>query len=186
MRLYLVNTEYIDFLRGDPKLHNVFDNKEREGSFKRKYIGIVLNIEEYKYYVPLSSPKDTDYKVINGKKTIRKSIIPIIRIVVKDKNGNDELKGTIKFCSMIPVPDTVISPYNFLEERDDSYRILVQKEYDFIKTNKEKIFRHASVLYNQKTKEKSLFIGDNKKPGYLSNTVDFIYAEQKCNQYICK
>ena len=47
----------------------------------------LLIIFDNNYYVPLSSPKNSDYLISNGEKAIRKSIIPIIRITSKNKNG---------------------------------------------------------------------------------------------------
>lgn len=181
IKLYIIDTNYITYLKSNKVLHRVLENKD--DCFVRKYIGIVLNINGFKYYVPLSSPKeDKDYIILNGIKTIRKSIVPIIRIISKDINGNDELKGTIKFSSMIPVPDSVITYYDFSKETDNDYRILVEKEYEFIKSNKDTILKNASILYNQKTKENILF-KDTKKPGYLESTVDFILAEKMHNTY---
>ena len=183
IKLYTIDTAYIDFLRADPKLSNVFDNKDDSGSFVRKYLGVVLTIGKYKYYVPLSSPKNSDFIFSGKSKTIRKSIIPIIRIVTEDKNGVPELKGTLKFSNMIPVPDSVITYYDISKETDADYKILVEKEYEFIKKNRPLILRNATVLYNQKTKEDKLFPNENKKPGYLGNVVDFKYAEQVYDKY---
>lgn len=48
----------------------------------RKYVGIVLCLGNYHYYIPMSSPKETDYQIAGENKVIKKSIVPIIRIVV--------------------------------------------------------------------------------------------------------
>ena len=50
----------------------------------------------------MSSPKESDYQIAGENKVIKKSIVPIIRIVVKNTNGVKELKGTsVKRCSLI-------------------------------------------------------------------------------------
>ena len=90
LKFYTIDKHYIEFLRTYPKLSNVFDNKENTSSFPRKYLGIVLSINEYKYYVPLSSPKTSDYIVSDGNRSIRKSIIPIIRIIVANAKGDSD------------------------------------------------------------------------------------------------
>ena len=185
LKLYTVDTTYIEFLRAN-KIENVFENKDSASSFIRKYLGVVINIGEYKYYVPLSSPKDTGYTIINGSKVIRKSIIPIIRIISDDEHGTPELKGTLKFSNMIPVPDNSITYYDIGQETDNDYKILVQKEYDFIKKNQKNILKNASVLYKQKTKDLELFPKGEKRPGYLDHVVDFKYAEQMHDKYIQK
>lgn len=187
LKFYTIDTKYVDYLRDACGIQNVLDNKETS-RFKRPYIGIVLQVDDYKYYVPLSSPKNNDYIYVNGRKTIRRDVIPIIRLIVESENGELELKGKLKFSSMIPVPDNVITYYDISQETNEDYRMLLEKEYEFIKSNQDKIKRNARVLYNQKTKEDILYSGENanKKPGYLNATIDFKYAEQMHNKYIAE
>ena len=42
---------------------------------------------------------------------LMKSIIPIIRIVVENRQSNLELKGTLKLSNMIPVPDNMLKKF---------------------------------------------------------------------------
>lgn len=184
LKFYIISKNYIDFLRSYPKLYNVFDKKEDTSSFSRKYLGIVLSINDYKYYVPLTSPKNSDYIITDSNKSIRKSIIPIIRIVVANTKGNLELKGTLKLSNMIPVPDTMITYYDFNKEIDTNYKILMEKEYEFIKKNKKLILKYASILYNQKTKEYELCSNNHKNPNYLKMVIDFKYAEEIYKEFL--
>lgn len=183
-RLCTIDTKYIEFLRSDRKLYNVFENKD-DANFIRKYIGIVFNIGQYHYYAPLSSPKRTDYKVVNGKQIIRNDIIPIIRIVVQE-NEEMRLKGTVKLSNMIPVPEKAIFDYDIEREENEQYKALIEKEYAVLKQKERKILKNAELLYRQKTKEDILYSGENanKKPGYLSATINFKYAEQMHDKYI--
>lgn len=183
-RLCTIDTKYIEFLRSDRKLYNVFENKD-DANFIRKYIGIVFNIWQYHYYAPLSSPKRTDYKVVNGKQIIRNDIIPIIRIVVQE-NEEMRLKGTVKLSNMIPVPEKAIFDYDIEREENEQYKALIEKEYAVLKQKERKILKNAELLYRQKTKEDILYSGENanKKPGYLSATINFKYAEQMHDKYI--
>jgi protein AbiQ len=176
---FTVSTNYISFLRSDQKLIRVYDNKDGIGSHCRKYLGVVLDINTFNYYVPLSSPKISDYDDLGN---IRKDLIPIIRIICNDKYGNPELKGSIRFSNMIPVPNSELNPYYFASETDLNYKTLVEKEYEFIKSNQDRIYTNAKVIYNQKTKEESLYKG-KQKPNYLASTIDFVYLEQKCIEY---
>lgn len=59
----------------------------------------------------------------------------------------------------------------------------VQKEFEFIRANEKMIMKNASVLYNQKTKADTLY-KNKPAPKYLSSTVDFLYAEQRCQCFI--
>ena len=62
MKLYSVNDNYINYLRKfDTK---VYDNKENNRKVMRKYLGIVLKINELNYYIPMSSPKKVIITVI--------------------------------------------------------------------------------------------------------------------------
>ena len=70
------------------------------------------------------------------------------------------------------------------KRQDLNYKILVEKEYDFIKKHRNIILKNASVLYNQKNKEALLFPAGKKKPGYLKSAVDFKYAEQMHDKYV--
>ena len=79
-----------------------------------------------------------------------------------------------------------ISYYDINKEPNRNYKILVEKEYEFIKKNQKLISRHASILYNQKTKEDVLFATSRKKPGYLEHVIDFKYAEKLYDEYISK
>ena len=117
MKLYSISDEYINYLRTfDCK---VYDNKENTRKVTRKYLGIVLKINDFNYYVPMSSPKTNDY--INNE--IRKSIIPIIRIIShEEKNKKYSLKGTLRIGNMIPVPDSELIPYDVNAETNKTIK----------------------------------------------------------------
>ena len=79
MRLYSISDEYINYLR--KKFPRVYSNKENMRVHTRKYLGVDIEMGTYKYYIPLSSPKDKhDYMIVNGKKVIRKDSIIVMRI----------------------------------------------------------------------------------------------------------
>ena len=106
MKLYAITDEYINYLRQfDSK---VYDNKEDKRTVMRKYLGIVLKINDMNYYIPMSSPKKSDYK----DNKIRKSIVPIVRIISNEEIDNiPVLKGTLRMINMIPFPDTELILY---------------------------------------------------------------------------
>lgn len=186
MRICGVSDEYINYLRSDPLLSNVTDNKEDHRVHMRKYVGVVLEQNGFLYFAPFSSPKKSDYTFDkDGKKSIRKSIVPIIRMTeYNKKSGKDELKGTIKLSNMIPVPRSELVYYDISGESDPAYQALLWKEYSFVRANRNKIMQFAKVLYNQKSREDELFPGGKGKPGYLGSTVLFPYAEQKCMDFM--
>lgn len=177
LKLYEISEEYISYLRSFDTL--VFSAKEDDRNHTRKYLGIVYTINNYNYYIPLSSPKNTDYQIINGQKQICQSIIPIIRITAMSSDGKPELKGTLKLSNMIPVPASELILYDFEHESDQRYKSLIHKELLFIRKSKKKIMQYAKVIYKQKT-ESALTIG------YLNNTVNFSLLEQKHDDFIAK
>jgi protein AbiQ len=178
-----VDTRYIDYLRAEPRLRNVYDNKDTGAGHGRKYLGVVLYIKEFNYYIPLSSPKTGDYETVKGVVQIKKSVLPIIRITSLDKNGQIELKGTLRISHMIPVPQSMIIPYVIENEADLNYKTLIEKEYEFIKANTSLIYTNARVIYYQKKYEKTYYSEPEKRPRYLDIVIDFKTAEEKCVEY---
>ena len=133
---YLKNTSHTSVL-----LKKCFSSKENDRNHTRKYLGIVYSINGYNYYIPLSSPKNSDYQIENGVQKIRGSIVPIIRITSQSSSGKLELKGTLKLSNMIPVPASELTLYNIDHEPDLFYKALIHKEMLFIRKNKNKISR---------------------------------------------
>ena len=173
LNLYSVSDEYIEYLR---KFDNrIYDNKEEVRVHTRKYLGIVLSINSFNYYIPFSSPKDTDYYDVDKTK-IRKSVIPIIRMIEKNAEGNYKLYGTLRISNMIPVPITEITPYFVKDEKDINYKNLILSEIRFIRKNTEKIVKSANVLYKQKE--------NNEDIAYVRNSLNFKLLEEKCLEYI--
>ena len=60
-KLYGISDEYIEWLRKD--FPNVYSNKSNTRKHTRKYLGVVMSINNYNFYIPLSSPKETDYQI---------------------------------------------------------------------------------------------------------------------------
>lgn len=173
LRLYSVSDVYIGFLRGF--IPNVYSNKDDDRIHERKYLGVVLELNGYNYYIPLSSPKKTDYQYADGCMVIKKSLIPIIRMVRKNKEGKKELLGTLRISHMIPVPNSELIQYNIDNEEDEKYKTLVEEEISFIHNNAVKIYKSAEVMYKQKR--------DNFNAGYVKRALDFTYLEKLCNEY---
>ena len=50
-KLYSVSDDYVEWLRKD--FPNVYSNKINSRTHTRKYLGVVLQIGQYHYYVPM-------------------------------------------------------------------------------------------------------------------------------------
>lgn len=174
LKIYSVSDRYIEYLRAQNP--NVYSNKEGNRTHTRKYVGIVIEMEGYKYYIPMSSPKDTDYQVAGSGKVIKKSIVPIMRIVVKNSKGEKELKGTLRISHMIPVPEPELELFDLDSEKDVEYKDLVQNEVIFIRKHREKIIANAKLLYKQKK------VNDSTA-GYVKSALAYTSLEKLCDEY---
>ena len=81
---------------------------------------------------------------------IKKSIVPIMRVVVKNTKGERELKATLRLSHMIPGPASELELYDLDNEPDAAYKDLVQNEMIFIRKNQDKISANAQLIYKQK------------------------------------
>jgi len=173
-KLYSISDQYIEWLRKyNP---NVYSNKVNVRTHTRKYLGVVIHVGHYNYYIPMSSLKISDYQIAGDNRVIKKSIVPIVRIVVKGSSGEKELKGTLRISYMIPVPSSELLLYDLENEKDSTYKDLVQKEMIFIRKNRNKIMTYASLLYKQKVENDSM-------PGYIKNVLDFRKLERLCDLF---
>lgn len=198
LKIYSVSDRYIEYLFNDPKLTKfIFDNKRDNRTHTRKYLGTVLEVNGLSYFVPFSSAKPTDYiQNSDGSQAVRKSTMTIIRMTSQNKNGEIELKGTLKINNMIPVPAQELTYYDISAETDMAYKDLLLKEYAFIKANKSEIYKKSVVVYSQQTARERLLAKNpndltdkerkilDESPNYLNFTMPLSYVEQKYNDFI--
>ena len=172
LKLFSVSDKYIDYLR--KQFPNVYSNKMDTRIHTRKYLGVVMQIGKYNYYIPMSSPKQTDYQVAGDKQVIKKSIVPIIRIVVKNTKGEREIKGTLRLSHMIPVPETELELYDLDNEEDNVYKDLVQNQMIYIRKNQDKIIANAKLIYKQKAENDS-------SAKYVKSALNYKALEELCD-----
>ena len=173
-KIYSVSDRYISYLR--EKFPNVYSNKMDTRIHTRKYLGVVLQVGEYKYYIPMSSPKQTDYQIAGDNMVIKKSIVPIMRVVVKNTKGERELKATLRLSHMIPVPASELELYDLDNEPDTAYKDLVQNEIIFIRKNQEKISANAQLIYKQKSE-------NDTSAKYVMSALDYKALEEMCDKF---
>ena len=168
LNLYSVNDRYIEYLRKFDK--RIYDSKEEKRTYDRKYVGVVLSVNNFNYYIPMASPKKTDYIDIN-KKIIRHDTKTIIRM-----HDNKRLYGTLRISNMVPVPITELEPYIVEEEKDLKYREVILGEIRYINRNSNTIIKNAKLVYSQKK--------NNLDIEYIKNTVEFSVLEEKCREWM--
>ena len=141
---YTVDKNYIKYLSKFER--HISYNKDEIGH-SRPYLGIVLKIDNYKYFVPLYSYKEHYKKYKNN---------PSFFFVYNQKNIP---LAIIKFSSMIPVPKdisvTSVLEYN---KQDKKYKDLIAAEYRYINSNKKEIYKRANKMYVAVTKHKNNFL----------------------------
>lgn len=157
IKIYEINAAYIDYLV--PYAPHLFRNRQKGQANERKYIGVVLQVNGFSYFAPLSSfkPKHT-----------------------KMKEGLDFLKiknyAVINLNNMFPVPMSECRYVDFSSIRDPSYKSLLLSEYRFIKSIQEKIKKNAAALYRHKQ------INGNETP-LAKRCNDFSLLETMCQRY---
>ncbi len=164
---YNVNKPYIEYLqkaeyekRGFTRVPNI-----DYGDKKQKFLcGIVLSSPKtnLKYFVGV-----THYKTQKSEN--------FLIMVDKDRQ---QVKGSLRFNYMFPVPVQLITRKEILAEPDETYKILLSKELKSINSHCEEIVKKANEVYKKVVNKKC-------SKNLILNSCDFTYLETKCIEY-CK
>lgn len=158
---YTVDKNYIKYLSKFEK--HISYNKDEIGH-SRPYLGIILNVRNYEYFVPLYSYKEHYQKYKNN---------PSFFFVYDRRNRP---LAIIKFSAMIPVPKNVnVTDLLKYDEQDNKYKDLIAAEYRYINSNKKEIYKRANKMYIAVTKHKNNFL--------KTISCDFKLLEEKCIKY---
>jgi protein AbiQ len=156
LKFYEVFAAYIDYLA--PYAPYLFRNKKKGQQNERKYIGVVIQINDLNYFAPLSSFKDKHKKM--------KDTIDFIKI----KNY-----AVINLNNMFPVPDGKYTYVDISKERDYKYKSLLLAEYRFIKSIQSQIRKNANNLYKLKI--------SGEISALTNRCNDFLKLEKLCKKY---
>lgn len=143
LRWYIADKEYVNYLRKfDKKVENIEYNSKL-----KPYIGILININNFNYYVPISSAKEKHYKIKEG--------MDFVKII-----QNDKIIGVLNINNMIPITDSNVKElkYKDIEEyrefnsdKDKKlYIAFLSLELGLINDKMEKIKKNAMKIYNEK------------------------------------
>lgn len=158
LKFYEVDGEYIKYLKenGDNRIPNIEYNKH-----KKFFCGIVLTINNFNYFAPVSS--------------FNRKLHTVFLIMDKDKKTKEDKSiSSLRFSFMFPCPIEFLSQKDFLKE-DKKYQILLRKELHYCNVNIEKIKKQAISVYK-------LGINENTRKKY--NICDFKKLEEKCLEYL--
>ncbi len=155
LKLYYIENNYIEYLRK-------FDSKVAYNKIpNRPYIGVVYTYNNFKYFAPLSSPKEKHIKMNNN-------VIDLFKI----KNG--EL-GVINLNNMIPCPEKVLHEIIPIV-KDDKYKKLLENQITEINSKRENLYKKV-YRFQREYRNNRLF------PNILNRCCNFILLEQKCIEY---
>ncbi len=135
IRIYGVKDSYVKYL--SQYQEHLFLHEG--GSSRRKYIGVVFEINKFSYFAPLSSFKTKHKKM--------KESVDFIKI--KDY-------AVININNMIPIPKGQLIELNINTEKDPHYKFLLQAESREINRRRDRIRKNAEIVYNHKKRNGSL------------------------------
>ena len=176
IHLFSVSDEYISRLSTID--HRVLSNHENDRKHNRPYVGFLVFIEPFHYFLPLSSKDPRDYGE-DGK--LKPSTQTILRMVLQ----NGTFLGKVLLNNMIPVPLSQIQEISlnkharFSNQEDSNYGLRLIKEARWIDEHKDSIIKKANWVYRYKINEKNrAYWSGRKVPGFLKATVDFKKVEE--------
>lgn len=166
---YIIKKEYIEYLK-------LFDNKVQNIDYNDKlkpYVGIVLDINNFKYYVPITSAKSKYISKYNN--------LDIVYI----RDNNQKLLGVLNLNNMIPVGNREITLLDFTKLRkyrkfanlDEEYKYIsfLSMEIVYIRLLSKVITKKAQKVYLEKINRPNSRISQR--------TNDFKLLEEKCLEY---
>ena len=159
LKLYTVDDDYIGFLR--QKEEKVMYNK----SHSRPYVGVVFTINEFNYFVPLTSPKTKHISMGNDID---------FRKIAKGKYG------AINFNKMIPVPDDCLMLID-LDTAEPPYKYVLWNQLKNVKKDKDIICNTAKELYWVCTKPVDELTPHEQ--AVKERCCDFLLLEELCKAY---
>lgn len=147
MDFYRINEKYNRFLqnyekekRGVTKVPNIRYTDRNKFAF-----GAVMQINGMNYYVSVSS--------FDKKQEAN--------ILIRVPGDKKEVKGSLRFNYMVPVPDECIEKLVIKDIKDEKYRMLLNKEYQFCMDNAERIQKKANKIYEMVTTNRKQILTDN-------------------------
>ena len=168
MDFYRINEEYNQYLqkyekenRGVTKVPNIRYTDRNKFAF-----GAVMQVHGMNYYVSVSSfDKKQEANIL-------------IRVPGDEK----EIKGSLRFNYMIPVPEECIEKLVIKNVQDKKYRLLLNKEYQFCVDNADRIRKKANKIYEMVTTNRKQILTDNSCDFHILEAGYLEYIEKVLNK----
>ena len=151
---YLIDEAYLKYLHSlDPEVrYDEYKNYE-----KKPFVGILVIIDKYTFFLPLTSAKRKHKNWNNVDKT-HYLIYEIIDKtdaktfdVVKPFSDSQVIRimAALDIKKMVPVPEGLYTRKDFTNEPDQKYRDLLRKEYRFCLGIQQGILDRAKAIYKE-------------------------------------
>ena len=157
LKLYRIDVEYVKYLYKYDNRVQYNPNRENEYTQKMPYLGIVLQVNEFNYFVPLEHPRPSHSNIKNNV------------YIFKIHNGK---YGILGFNNMIPVKDKELIKFNINEEKQ-SYKQILVSQYHFCNKHIAEIEFKAKSTYER-----------SQNNSFLKKVCcNFKLLEEKCAKY---
>lgn len=159
---------------------NVMSISPQRGKSTRPFLGIITIIDNKKYCIPLTSPKD---KFINSKSNI--DFIKIFDDSIESNNREAKIIGILNINDMIPVNEKFIRKMNLKYSTVDNknkirrYTLLIN-QLDWCRKNMDVIINRANKVYNMVTET------PGKSRNLTRRCCDFKKLEEVSDRYLHK
>ena len=90
-----------------------------------------------------------------------------------------EVKGSLRFNYMVPVPDECIEKLVIKDVEDEKYRLLLNKEYQFCMNNADRIQKKANKIYEMVTTNRKQILTDNSCAFHILEDGYWEYIEKR-------
>lgn len=151
---------------------------------KKPYLGIVVNLNNFNYFIPFTSKKIKHnkwpnvshehylvYEIVNTS-----ALRPNDVLKPYDSLKSIRILSVLDIKKMIPVPDGLFEKIDFNKVNDIAYKILLEKEYRFCKPKVHDIVQKANKLHTEQLETEVVH-------KYYCN---FKILEECCKDYIIK
>lgn len=154
LKICRIEDRYIRYLQSRDK--RVQNNKNK----RRPYVGVVLYVGKFQYFVPMESPKPNHANIKSGKH------------LLKIDGGK---LGLLGFNNMIPVHNAALIKFDIDDVSDKQYAELLRRQAAWINKNKANILDHAARTYYEVVQNNNAFL--------KRISCDFEKLEQACHKY---
>jgi len=162
LSFYDVDNDYISYLKTvEIEARGFTHVPDMEYDGRQKFLcGVVLEVNGFKYYVPVTSYKQKQSENI---------------LIVFEHHTYNKVKGSLRFNFMFPVSDKYITERIIRNEQNITRRMFLNDQLQFCIDNEQLILNQARRTYNIVTK------GLNE--GLLDNACMFKLLEDACLKY---